>query len=366
MGRILTRATLRGTLTQIHHVSPVHPRDANGPVAQVYQQMQRDFGMLAPPIVLHSPSPGVLAAAWVMLRETLLAPSFLARAAKEVVATEVSRNNSCPYCVEIHDTTFQGLVRPRVAAADPTLRAVADWARSSGTEATAHPVPLPAGEAAEALGVAVTFQYLNRMVNLFLDPSPLPARLPSAAHAPVRRVGGWLLAPTARRVRDPGLSLSLLPSGTLPDELAWAAPYPRLADTFARVASAYDEASVPPAVRATVHMRLSTWDGTAPVLDTGWVDEAVAGLPGTDRLAGRLALLTALASYRVTPALLDGYRREAGDAALIELTSWASFAAARRIGAWLPSHRKALPCWSGPSASPRTARPTTEGASHGT
>jgi hypothetical protein len=59
----------------------------------------------------------------------------------------------------------------------------------------------------------------------------------------------------------------------------------------------------------------------------------VAGLPAADRPPGRLALLTALASYRVTQAVIDDFRRDRPeDAELIALTSWASLAAARREG----------------------------------
>jgi hypothetical protein len=63
---------LRRSLAQIRYVSPVMPGTAAGLVASVYTQAERDFGMVAPPLALHSPAPPLLAAAWVMLRETLL------------------------------------------------------------------------------------------------------------------------------------------------------------------------------------------------------------------------------------------------------------------------------------------------------
>ena len=53
------------------------------------------------------------------------------------------------------------------------------------------------------------------------------------------------------------------------------------------------------------------------------------------RLAGRLALPAALAPHEVDGAVVEDYGRPGrGNAALIEPTSWASFAAAREVGGW--------------------------------
>ena len=38
-----------------------------------------------------------------------------------------------------------------------------------------------------------TFHYLNRMVNIFLTDSPLPANLPAAARSNAGRVLGWYM-----------------------------------------------------------------------------------------------------------------------------------------------------------------------------
>ena len=52
--------------------------------------------------------------------------------------------------------------------------------------------PFPDDQLGEYVGVAVTFEYLNRMNNVFLPGSPIPARLPGLARDRVRRtIGGW-------------------------------------------------------------------------------------------------------------------------------------------------------------------------------
>ncbi|MEV4458266.1 carboxymuconolactone decarboxylase family protein [Microbispora sp. NPDC049633] len=340
MGAVLTRATLPGTLAQVRHVAPVRPNAAPDLVRRVYAQVERDFGMLAPPVILHSPAPPVLAACWLALRESLLARGAVARPVKEAVATAVSRGNSCPYCVDVHRATMDALVRRGGAAADPRTSRIEEWARASARreEAASHALPVPPDQAAELIAVAVTFQYLNRMVNVFLGDSPLPPGVPVRARKGLMRLFGLLMAPAASRAATPGDSLSLLPDAPLPADLSWARDVPHVAGAFARAAAAVEEAgrrSVPEPVRDLVTDMLDGWNGEPPGLGRAWVAGAVSALPDRHRPAGRLALLTALASYQVDEGVVDAFRRvEPDDRALVELTAWAAMSAARRAGAW--------------------------------
>jgi AhpD family alkylhydroperoxidase len=331
----------RRSLAQIRYVTPVPPGAADGLVASVYAQTERDCGLLVPPIALHSPAPAVLAAAWVMLRETLLVGGMAGRAEKEIVAAAVSAGNACPYCVTVHSAAARGLIRGRVATQiadgridaipDPGLRDIALWARGSSRPQPG--LPVPAGTFPELAGVAVTFHYLNRMVSVFLPPSPLPPRLPSAMGGAFMRVLAWAMLSSSP---VGGAALDLLPEASLPAEFSWAAGEPRVAASLAQAAAAIEEAgdrSVPLRVREFVLHRLNGWDGQPPGPSRAWADAAVAGLAAADRGAGRLALLTALAPYQVCPADVDDLGPR-DDEALIGLTSWASMAAAGRIAAW--------------------------------
>jgi len=49
----------------IRHVQAVVPNAAEGLVARVYPQIKNEFGALVEPFTLHSPSPELLAGAWV-------------------------------------------------------------------------------------------------------------------------------------------------------------------------------------------------------------------------------------------------------------------------------------------------------------
>lgn len=358
MGRTLSRMTAPGALAQVRHVTPVRPRAARGLVAEVYAGLERDFGMLAPPVILHSPVPPVMAACWLMLAESLLASGTVTRAAKEAVAAEVSAANTCPYCVDVHTATLHALT-------PSTPPALTTWARTTSTARTASIPPAlttsaapgesappaltssartasipPPGDTvgAELVGVVVTFQYINRMVNVFLGESPLPPNVPRAAHGPAMRLFGRAMRPAARRPVTPGGSLGLLPAAPLPADLGWAAAVPNLGGAFGRAAAVIEEhgrRSVPGEVRELVADRVAAWDGEAPGPGRHWVEEAVAGLSAGHRRAGRLALLTALASYQVDAGVVADFRRAVPDErALVEVTAWASLTAARRVGAW--------------------------------
>lgn len=357
------RLLLRNATRQVRYVTPVRPGAARGLVARVYEQVERDFGMLAPPVALHSPSPGVLAACWLMLRETLVVPGAASRAAKETVAAAVSAGNACPYCVAVHAAALDGGLgrAPEARAiaqdgpgaiADPALRDLAAWARASGTgePAALSGAPPPAGQVPELLGVAVTFHYLNRMVSVFLAESPVPPRAPAAMRGVLMRMLGRMMVPRAGAAPPAGASLDLLPAAPPPDDLSWADGDPRVSVAFARAAAAVEEAggSVPEPVRALLMARLDGWDGRPPPLSPDWAGEHLAPLEPPLRAAGRLALLTAFAPYRVTAADVDAFRAgRPGDEALLNLTAWASLTTARRVGARLADDPRIRPHASG-------------------
>ncbi len=351
MARAVMRTALRRSLDQIRHVAPVRVGTADDTVARVYRQLERDFGMLAPPIALHSPAPGPLAASWLMLRESLVADGHVPRSTKEAVAAAVSLGNSCPYCVTVHSATVSGLLGGAAAAAlsgdsldaltDPAVRSIAHWARQSGSRPAGR-VPAPpfsSAQAPEIAGVAVTFQYLNRMVNVFLGDSPLPPAVPSMARAGVLRVLGRFMSSGAAAGHRPGAALDLLPPAPLPQDLWWAAGNPYVAEAFARAAAAIEAAGrqhLPASVRELVSTRLARWDGRPLGPSRAWVQHDLSALPAAERASGRLALLTALASFQVDQQVIDEFRcRQPGDEALVAVTAWASMAAARRIGSWL-------------------------------
>ena len=171
----------------IHYVQPVGYRFADGLVAQVYDEMLRDFE-LVPPITVHSPLPEVLAGVWAMVRESMLAGP-VSRTEREAGAGAVSLINKCPFCVDVHGTMLHAGSEHDVAKALLTgrtqgieasgghgsrIHAITQWALATRTpeaEIIRDP-PFSRDEAPEFIGTAVAFHYINRMANVFLGESP--------------------------------------------------------------------------------------------------------------------------------------------------------------------------------------------------
>jgi AhpD family alkylhydroperoxidase len=347
MTSVLVRKASRKTLAQIRYVSVVAPDEARDLVATVYADAEREFGVLAAPIALHAPAPELLAGAWMMFRETLVADGLVDRAVKEAVAISVSLGNACAYCADLHLTTLEALNERRdatglddlaAARADQRTREISRWALASAATTVAIPwqaPPFPAAHRPELVGTLVATHYLNRMAGIFLPETLVPG-VPTRRRGDALRLLGQITLLPAGRFQPPGASLRLLPAAALPDDLAWATGQPAIAGAFGSVVAAVEAAgarSVPDPVRALVLRELSGWNLDATRVTGEWVSRAVSGLAEADRATGRLALLAALAPYLVDRAVIEDFRRaRPDDRALVEVASWASLVAARQVG----------------------------------
>ena len=331
---------LRGALGQVRHLSTVPVRSATGTVAEVYAAVETEFGLLAPPVALHAPAPDLLVAVWSLLRESLLVGGTVPRAAKEAVATGVSLANACPYCVEVHAAVLGGLepgsgarglrAGGLPAVTEPRLRDLVRWGRDGG------PAPGEDGTVPELLAVVLAFHYLNRVVHVFLGPSPLPPGLPPAAGGIVSNLLGRALAPVARKARR---SASSDEDVEPPADLSWAAPRPALARALGRVVAAVDGQGVRVlggderhAVRRALALPL---DALPPAALGERIAALLADVPPGRRPAARLAVLTAVAPHRVDDTVIEDYRASAperhADADLLAVVAWAALTAAREL-----------------------------------
>ncbi|NJP33642.1 carboxymuconolactone decarboxylase family protein [Micromonospora thermarum] len=343
-GRVVSSVVQR----QVRYVRPVPAPEAAGVVGAVYAQAAEEQRIVSPPVLLHSPAPPVLAAYWMLMREPLLAAGRAGRLAKEAVAAAVSVANICPYCADMHSTGMydlsdagdaEAIVADRVEQVrDDAVRQVAGWARSAHLADLpgAADAPFEEADRPELVGVLVSFHYLTRMVNVFLANFLLPPGLGPAARRRLKQGISRLLRPTLREPYPPGRSLPLLPPADLPADARWAAGNPTVAAAVARSYAAFEaagERALTPAVRDLLLRRLDDWRGEETGVSRQWCEDLVADLPAADRAAGRLALLTALASYQVDEEVVDEFRtHHPDDRSLVEAAGWASFVAARRVG----------------------------------
>lgn len=354
VGRVASSVVQR----QVKYVTPVSLTAASGVVAEVYAQVAGEMRLVVPPAQLHSPSPDVLAAYWMLTREPLVGAA-VGRAEKEAVAAAVSVANICPYCVEMHTVGMYDLSGEHDAEAvagdrvetmaDPALRAMTAWARTAHQLEDAAPEPpgLTAAERAELIGVAVAFHYVSRVVNVFLSNFLLPPGLGPRSRRRMKQGISRLLRPTLRTPRVAGRSVGLLAAAPPPAGVTWAAGNDDVAAAVARSYRAFELAgarSLPDAVRRLVLDRLETWRGEDTGLSTAWCEELIADLPANERSAGRLALLTAVSSYQVDEGVIGEFRTfDPSDAGLVDAVAWSAFAASRLIGDRLAAARVAAP-----------------------
>jgi AhpD family alkylhydroperoxidase len=339
----------------IRHVTPTGRRAASGATATVYERMAREFGIHGEPITLHSPVPDLLAGAWNLLREHLIARGVVERPVKEAVAATVSSINRCPYCVDAHAAMLAA--SGDLAAArriddgdyrsidDEQLAPAVEWAaatRSPGAQVLRDP-PFGERERPEMVGTAVMFHYINRPVSVFLDASPLPA-----GGRVLKRRMLWVAGRRFRRFAltapQPGANLELLVDAQLPPDMGWADgsdPIRRAWAGFAAAVERYGARALPQSVRELVAARVGEWDGADPGLGLDWLEQALDGLGEPDLAAARLSLMVALAPYRVDDELIARFLDSPApdslspDARLVATVSWSALAAARRVGSWL-------------------------------
>jgi len=331
----------------IKYITPVRLDAASGLVGDVYNQIKCDFGAVVEPFSVHSVSPRLLAAVWATCRESELV-GVVPREIKEAVAVTISKINGCTYCVDAH------LVMLHALSAHSTARELAHdrpdrqsawspaiFARASeicGTRSAGPASSLVGQEVSEMIGTVLFFQYINRIVTVLLDDTPLPFSQ-RWLRGIMMRSGGWLHFFAARRPKTPGASLAFLPDAPLPEDLAWASASATLAGALARLAHEIERegnAALPPPTIAFASEYIQKWEGDAHGIDRDSLEAAITRLGPDQSSAARLVLLTALAPHEVDEAIICAFADPQHDQQkLLGALSWASFTAARRIGSWL-------------------------------
>lgn len=300
----LARRPLRRAVHDVRYVPSVSYRSSRGTVRRVYRETERDFGLLAPPVALHAPVPSLLAAVWELLRSTLVVDGATTRAQREAVAAEVSRVNRCPYCVEVHDGARSGLDAGRGESGGGHHGGGERGGGESRDSTVEHP---------ELVAVRSTFEYLNRMVTVFLPTSPLPASAP----APARRLARSLFGAAARR-------------GVAPAAATLSAP-----ELLAAVAAAADSV-----LGAELALAVQDAVAAAMVRPPALAEDPASGVAASageqHRAAVRLAVLVAVAPERVADAVVAAVRdTTTGDADAL-IVALAAAGAARAAAAATP------------------------------
>lgn len=335
------------SLKTMRYVNAVPRHKATGLVAQVYEQIANDF-FLNGSLTSRSSVPNLLAAIWVVGRESILVDDKLDRTTKEAMAATLSNVNDCPYCGDmlvslVHagdrsEEAMQILQSQETEIDDPVLRARLTWIRAVATPGAAFPdsIPFTAEELPEVIATIVAMGDVNRFSHVVMAGSPVKEPLGIAT---IKR---WSLRMFGNELRDthinplkPGMSLSLLVESKLPDDMIWASPHTRIADTIARWAGTVEREArsvVSPDVQKRVSENLNQWQGEIMPISRAWVEQEVIGLNEVDRPIARLALLLAKASYQIDEGVIESVLGESKDQErFIRILAWCSFTASRNL-----------------------------------
>jgi AhpD family alkylhydroperoxidase len=274
------------------------------------------------------------------------------RQTKEAVAAAVSQLNNCSYCVDAHTIMLNAAGDRSTANAisnacyndipDPKIRAIVNWALATNTPKSEalRWRPFSRQEAPEIIGTAVYYHYINRMACVFLGDTPLPSSR-RWLKGSLKRAASLMFSSAIHRHKKTGDALQFLPKADLPPDLHWAKMAPNVAQAYARFAATAHEIgehALPTVVRETVQQEISEWDGETSELDLAWIEDAISRYDEATQAAARLAMLTALAPNKINGATVQTFRKHfPEDEKLVGALSWASFAAARKIGTWLQS-----------------------------
>ncbi|UQT55282.1 carboxymuconolactone decarboxylase family protein [Streptomyces durmitorensis] len=338
-------------MATFRYTDPVLPKSATGRTAEAYAQMAEDFGIAEPaPLVALSPAPELFTATWALLRESLLVGGDDAfgsggttRTGRELVALGVSLANRCPFCVSAHTVMLHATGDHRVAERvlrgeqpeDPAQARLLAWAQATRTPQAPELVspPFPQAHAPAHIGTALSFHFINRVASSLITEAMLPCN--AQRFRAVRSLGGRTLQKTVRRTFAPGDSLALLddpqPGPT------WAAGTP-IGSAYAalRAAATMGAGLLDEADQDLVQAAVAAWDGAHPPLSWDALPDR-ASRPGA-----RLALLAALAPYRITDEDVAAWKKPPfSDHCLVHLLAYGAFTAVDRIESALAAHHSA-------------------------
>lgn len=328
-------------MATFRYTDPVLAKSASGRTADAYAQMAADFGIAEPaPLVALSPAPELFTSAWALLRESLLVGGDDAlgsdgttRTDRELVAVGVSLANRCPFCVNAHTMMLHATGDHRVAERvlrgeqpeDPAQGRLLAWGKSTRTPQAPElvPAPFPRAHAPAHIGTALTFHFINRVASSLITEAILPCN--AQRFRAVRSLGGRTFQKRVRRSLAPGDSLSLF-DDPQPGP-SWAAGTP-IGPAYAalRAAATTGAGLLDEADQAFVRATVAAWDGAHP-------PPAWEALPDrTSSPGARLALLAALAPYRITDKDVAAWKKPPfSDHCLVHLIAYGAFTAVDRI-----------------------------------
>jgi len=318
-------------LAKVHRIEYVSPNKADGQIKKIYDQANKELGLAADPLLLHSGSADFLELFYTLGREILLVKNNLARITKDFIATVVSKENKCPYCEDVHtisvnsidnNISFKPLFNDR-ANSRREQKSIMDLLKEK------FDIDLSAEGLEEAYSVILYFHYTNRMVNVFVDGTHLPDNF-------LGKIYEWLGKVFLRKYVNFKLQTGLYntvnqigynsydwihKNQIIKNRLISMDEY--LSDRIHEILSA-DLISL-------LQQMLSEWDGQPMPLSGKWLTDSLRKINEENKDIATLMLLVAFASYRVTDELINTLIKKGfNNSAILFITGWSALEAAKR------------------------------------
>lgn len=331
----------------IHFLEQPDYTKATGLRKKVLMQLQQEFQRV-PPITLHYANEKLMASVWAFARESLVAGKS-SRVNRELVAAITSQLNKCPFCIEVHTSMLHGAGDDDAAdiafnenSTSSHQKPLADWARATLTPKArilAKP-PFDDADKPYLIATVLVFHYTNRMVTIFLDESPLPIGVSNKwLKNKLNRMVGFVAGRRIVSVQaEHGEAVYYHNDAKLDSAFSWAKSNKAIAKGLATFANAIEEAgaeSLSPKARKVIIKTVDSWNGESMPMSRNWIESTLEILPNVEKTGAELALLVALADYRIDEKLITRFKENHNDTDLVNVTAWGAFIAMKRVSTWI-------------------------------
>ena len=336
----------------VKYIKAVGLKDSTGKIKKINEQINRDFG-LAGPLTLSTPSTRVHTVRWVTARESFVVETNVKRVIKEIVAASVAQINQCPYCEDAHGTSIVSagdkITSKKIingtwqTLKDEKTKQIIEWSlntRSPNSEIIKNP-PFSIHEAPEIIGTALVFHSTNRLVNIFLEESPLPSFLSGKLikKTALKIASKTLFKSMVEKQSTAGDSLEFIKNYPIPTSLEWSKSIPSFSKALAAdqvVLNEIEEELIPKKLAQLFIEKINSWQGEEMAMGRSWLNETIKSLSENEKPIAKVMFLAAFTPFAVTEKDIEDFRKaKPGDTALVEVCYWSIQMLTNRLSEWL-------------------------------
>ncbi len=336
----------------VKYINAIGLKGATGITKKINEQITRDFG-LAGPLTLSTPSKRVHAVRWVTARECFIVETHVKRVLKEIVATSVAQINKCPYCEDAHSTSIMSTGNKSISEIitngdwqtieDDKIKQLISWSlntRNPNALIIKNP-PFSKEEAPEIIGTAMTFHSTNRLVNIFLEESPLPSFLGNGfiKRMALNFASKTLFKSMVEKQTVIGDGLQFINNYPIAVQFNWATEIPSFAKALTAenvLLTEIEEELISIEIVELFIEKVNNWQGEEMPLGRNWLTKIIQNINEKDKPIANLVFLAAFAPYSIAKNDIDEFRNiYKSDTALVEVCFWAIQKTTNRIGEWM-------------------------------